>query len=210
MVHAQQDQHTFDVLHSLRVKGLANDNVLSALSGVPVEDLPAALDPLVEQGLVVRREGRMPGAMLTPAGKAEHLRLLAQDPATTGAAAALTAFYDRFLPINSDFKMVCQRWQMRTDDTPNDHGDPTYDGEVVGALAQIDEQLRASLPELVDALPRFGRYLPRLSAALDRIRGGDNASFARPMYDSYHDIWMELHEDLILSTGRTRGAADEG
>ena len=210
MVHTQNDQLTFDVLHSLRVKGLANDEVLSALSGVSIEDLPAALDPLVEQGLVVRREGRMPGSMLTPAGKTEHLRLLAQDPATTGAAGALKGFYDRFLPINSDFKKVCQSWQMRSEDTPNDHSDPSYDAEVVDQLAQTDDQLRAPLQELADVLPRFGRYLPRLSAALDRIRRGDNASFARPMYDSYHDIWMELHEDLILSTGRTRGAADEG
>ena len=210
MVHTQHDQLTFDVLHSLRVKGLANDEVLSGLSGVPVENLPTTLEPLVEQGLVVRREGRMPGSMLTPAGKAEHLRLLGQDPATTGAATSLQAFYDRFLPINSDFKKVCQSWQMRSDDTPNDHSDPTYDSEVVDRLAQTDAQLRAPLQELADTLPRFSRYLPRFSAALDRVRGGDNASFARPMYDSYHDIWMELHEDLILSTGRTRGAADEG
>ncbi|MHC6214442.1 hypothetical protein [Rhodococcus ruber] len=210
MVPTHDDQLTFDVLHSLRVKGLANDAVLSALSGVPVEDLPAALDPLVEQGLVVRREGRMPGSMLTPAGKGEHLRLLAQDPAATGAAPALKAFYDRFLPINSEFKQVCQRWQMRSEDTPNDHSDPGYDAEVVNQLAHTDGQLRAPLGDLADTLPRFGRYLPRLAAALDRVRAGDNASFARPLYDSYHDIWMELHEDLILSTGRTRGAADEG
>ena len=210
MVHTQNDQLTFDVLHSLRVKGLAGDAVLSALSGVPVEDLPAILDPLVEEGLVVRREGRMPGSMLTPAGKTEHLRLLEQDPATTGAADALKAFYERFLPINSDFKKICQRWQMRSDDTPNDHNDPAYDGEVVDQLARTDKQLRVPLQELANTLPRFGRYMPRLSAALDRVRAGDNASFARPMYDSYHDIWMELHEDLILSTGRTRGAADEG
>lgn len=210
MVHTHNDQFTFDVLHSLRVKGLSSDEVLSALSGVSAEGLPAILDPLVEQGLVVRREGRMAGSMLTPVGKTEHLRLLAQDPATVGAADALTVFYERFLPINSDFKKVCQRWQMRSEGTPNDHSDPGYDAQVVDQLAQTDEQLRASLRELADTLPRFGRYLPRLSAALGRVRAGDNASFARPMYDSYHDIWMELHQDLILSTGRTRGAADEG
>jgi hypothetical protein len=50
----------------------------------------------------------------------------------------------------------------------------------------------------------------RLAAALDRVRGGEVAAFARPMADSYHDIWMELHQDLLLSAGRERGAADEG
>ncbi|WP_232681743.1 hypothetical protein [Nocardioides sp. R-C-SC26] len=43
-----------------------------------------------------------------------------------------------------------------------------------------------------------------------RLRSGDNGAFARPMYNSYHDIWMELHEDLIVSLGRTRGSHDEG
>ncbi|WP_009476339.1 hypothetical protein [Rhodococcus sp. JVH1] len=210
MVHTQQDQIVFDVLHSLRVKGLAGDGVLSALSGVAVEDLPAVVDPLVEQGFVVRREGRMAGSMLTPAGKAEHLRVLASDAGTAGGAGALEAFYERFLPINSEFKQVCRRWQMRSDDTPNDHSDPAYDAEVVDQLAATDAELRPPLQDLAEALPRFGRYLPRLTAALDRVRSGDNAAFARPMYDSYHDIWMELHEDLILSSGRTRGTADEG
>jgi hypothetical protein len=30
------------------------------------------------------------------------------------------------------------------------------------------------------------------------------------MTESYHDIWMELHEDLILLAGKVRGEADEG
>jgi hypothetical protein len=60
------------------------------------------------------------------------------------------------------------------------------------------------------ALPRSAAYQNRLTAALDRVRGGNTAAFARPMADSYHDIWMELHQDLLLSAGRDRGAADEG
>ncbi|MFF0816779.1 MarR family transcriptional regulator [Rhodococcus sp. NPDC003318] len=210
MVHTDNDQTTFDILHSLRVKGLAGDSVLSGLSGVAVEDLPDALGPLVERGYVVRREGRMPGAMLTAAGKAEHLTLLGQDQATAGGSEALETFYDRFLPINSEFKKVCQRWQMRGEETPNDHSDPGYDAEVIDRLTVVDAQLRAPLQELAGELSRFGRYLPRFTAALERVRGGDIAAFARPLYDSYHDIWMELHEDLIVSSGRTRGTADEG
>ncbi|TQC43494.1 hypothetical protein EEB14_42730 [Rhodococcus sp. WS4] len=99
---------------------------------------------------------------------------------------------------------------MRSDDTPKDHSDPGYDAVLVEQLAATDAELVAPLTELSETLPRFARYLPRLAAALDRVRSGDNAAFARPMYDSYHDIWMELHEDLILSSARTRSAADEG
>jgi pyruvate,orthophosphate dikinase len=38
-------------------------------------------------------------------------------------------------------------------------------------------------------------------------RGGDNRFVASPRVDSYHGIWFELHEDLILLAGRNR--ADE-
>ena len=54
-----------------------------------------------------------------------------------------------------------------------------------------------------------GAVARRLSAALEKVHGGDTAAFARPMYDSYHDIWMELHQDLLLTSGHQRGAGDE-
>jgi hypothetical protein len=40
------------------------------------------------------------------------------------------------------------------------------------------------------------------------LADGDTAAFARPMSHSYHDVWMELHEDLLLTLGRERDAAD--
>ena len=29
-----------------------------------------------------------------------------------------------------------------------------------------------------------------------------------PLSDSYHDVWMQLHEDLLLTLGRDRSTAD--
>lgn len=55
----------------------------------------------------------------------------------------------------------------------------------------------------------FSRYSGHLEAALEPVKAGDAALFARSMYDSYDDIWMELHNDVVLSLGRERGAADE-
>ena len=200
----------FEILHALRVKGLATDPVLSALSGVPVDRLSDALTDLVEKGLVTRRSGRFAGSTLTAAGKAQHATDLAADPATRRGRDRLEEFYTAFLPINGDFKRVCQAWQMRADDQPNDHTDAAYDRGVVEQLGDVDARLRPELSAVSAALPRFGRYEGRLGAALERVRGGDAASFARPMYDSYHDIWMELHQDLLLSLGRERGQHDEG
>src|SRR5690606_20465703 len=60
----------FLVLHALRVKGLASDELVAAISGLPAGDVAARLSELVEEKLVLRREGRMAGRVLTPAGKA--------------------------------------------------------------------------------------------------------------------------------------------
>jgi len=39
------------------------------------------------------------------------------------------------------------------------------------------------------------------------VASGDGKYVASPRVDSYHGIWFELHEDLILLAGRNR--ADE-
>ncbi|MGW5520565.1 MarR family transcriptional regulator [Nocardia africana] len=201
---------TFELLHALRVKGLSSDEVLAEMSGVSAPDLPGLLAPLIEDGLITRREGRLAGSTLTPAGQEKHHSLLLADPATTAARPEIADFYEAFLPVNGQFKAICRDWQMRSETEPNDHSDADYDERVIARLADVDKKLEPDLLTLSSRLPRFGRYRARLSAALDRVRSGDNAAFARPMYNSYHDVWMELHQDLLLSLNRTRGEHDEG
>lgn len=198
-----------DILHALRVKGLANPVVLGALSGVPVDQLEADTRPLIEAGYVLFRGGKMPGYMLTAAGKEQARDRLAVDPATVSARDALAAFDQEFLPLNGEFKQICHRWQMKSADQPNDHTDADYDAAVVADLAAFHDRFVPVLEKFAGVLPRFGRYAPRLAAALVKVQDGDPGAFARPMYDSYHDIWMELHNDVVLSLGRGRGAADE-
>jgi len=199
----------FDILHSLRVKGLARPEALSGLSGVPVDELESACAPLVDAGWVLVRSGAMAGYMLTPAGKAEADRQLAADPQTTQAREALAAFDEAFLPHNTKFKQICHRWQMVDDQQPNDHSDAEYDARVIGDLASFHADFVPLLDSIAEKLPRMGRYRARLDVVLERIQAGDTASFARPMYESYHDIWMELHNDVVLSLQRERSAADE-
>lgn len=199
----------FELLHALRVKGLARPPVLAQLSGVPEDRLEAACAPLVAAGLVLARGGAMAGYLPTAAGKQRAQELLLADPATTAARDALAAFDVEFLPLNRQFKQICHRWQVQPDGTPNDHTDAGYDAAVVADLAAFHDGVGPVLDKIGGALPRFGRYAPRLTAALGRLQDGDAGAFARPLYDSYHDIWMELHNDVVLSLDRPRGAGDE-
>jgi hypothetical protein len=55
-------------------------------------------------------------------------------------------------------------------------------------------------------VPRFGDYRSRLRAARTRVEDGDAAWLTSPRIDSYHTVWMQLHEDLLLALGRDRAA----
>jgi pyruvate,orthophosphate dikinase len=107
-------------------------------------------------------------------------------------------------------KVTVTAWQMRDVDgapTFNDHADAAYDARVLGDLAGLHHDASAWLRPLVAALPRLGAYLERLERAAAAAGGGDGRFVASPRVDSYHGVWFELHEDLILLAGRSR--ADE-
>ena len=57
---------------------------------------------------------------------------------------------------------------------------------------------------VVAGLPRLGAYGERLEMAATAAAAGDGRYVASPRVDSYHGIWFELHEDLMLLAGRTR------
>jgi hypothetical protein len=53
-------------------------------------------------------------------------------------------------------------------------------------------------------LPRLGNYSEKLAAALEKVQAGETTWLTRPIIDSYHTVWFELHEELILAAGLTR------
>jgi pyruvate,orthophosphate dikinase len=120
-----------------------------------------------------------------------------------GAAAAL----DDFVTLDQRVKEIVTAWQMReVDGEPilNDHTDLDYDGRVLADFAALAREADAWLAPLEAGLPRLDRYRHRLARAAGQVANGDHQYIASPRLDSYHNIWFELHEDLILLAGRTR------
>ena len=107
--------------------------------------------------------------------------------------------------MNERFKALCGDWQLRNGD-PNDHADSSYDGEVIARLGKLDAETQPVVVALGAALPRLQPYAPRLEAVCQRVAGGETNMFTGVMCGSYHDVWMELHEDLILTQGIDRGS----
>jgi DNA-binding MarR family transcriptional regulator len=206
---AHPSEPRFLVLHGLRLKGFAEAAPVADGAGLDPGAVEDHLRSLAGEGLVSRRDGRVSGWALTADGRAEHRRLVTDELDASGAKAVVDDAYRRFLAINEDLLAVCTAWQLRPEggaQVVNDHSDPGYDRQVVERLAAVDEGLRPVTDDLSGQLERYGRYAPRLRAALDRVRAGHAEWFTKPIIDSYHTVWFELHEDLLCTLGLERSA----
>ncbi|WP_326660386.1 hypothetical protein [Streptomyces canus] len=160
--------------------------------------------PLVDAGLAMVK-----GPMVLPTESAKQAAAqMLRIPAGSGQEAQITAVYEAFLPVNRKIREVCTAWQCRPDGSVNDHGDSVYDAEVRELLEDVHEAIQPVLRRLERLLADSGRYLTGLEEALDRFDDGDRQWLASPLCDSYHTVWMRLHQELLLVLGISR-AEDE-
>src|SRR3954470_5060720 len=206
MGHASAPE--FLVLHALRLKGFAGTGAAAETAGLTEEEASALLDRAKADGLVMYRDGRISGWSLTPNGRTHHGQLLAAELEAGGYRDTVHAGYQRFLEINSNLLGVCTDWQMRPGPAGqpvlNDHSDPSYDRGVIARLRGIDDTVQPVCRELGTCAARFSGYGPRLNAAIDKVEAGDLDWLTKPMIDSYHTVWFELHEDLLCTLGIER------
>jgi DNA-binding MarR family transcriptional regulator len=192
------------VLHGLRLKGFAGASDVAEMTSVTPAEVNRHLDELQADELVLYRDGRLTGWALTPAGRAEHERVLAEELAALGCRAVVRDAYGRFLELNPELLTVCTAWQMKDEATLNAHDDEDYDRGVVDQLGDVHDRVQPVLADLRNALDRYQSYQPRFCNALVRVQSGDHDWFAKPMIDSYHTVWFQLHEDLLNTLGIER------
>jgi hypothetical protein len=201
MAHPSEER--FLVLHGLRMRGFGEPGPIAAVVGLDEDVVADNLAKLQAEDLVLRRDGRLAGWALNPLGREEQERLAQLDLAAAGAGAVVREGYERFLAVNAELLGVCTDWQVR-DGAPNDHTDAAYDAAVIGRLRAIDEAIRPVVADLAEALDRYGHYAQRFAAALARLEAGELEWFTKPLIDSYHTVWFELHEDLLSTLGLER------
>ncbi|APB00860.1 pyruvate, phosphate dikinase [Nocardia seriolae] len=188
------------VLRLVGIKGRVNADNLAASLFAEVAEIASCCEVLVTAGYCATTPA---GFRITPEGRPRLAQLLAEERGTVDAA-AMTAAYDEFCVFNADLKVIITDWQMKDPATVNDHADADYDAAVLGRLGDTHRTLRPLIARLGGLAPRLSRYLDRLDRAIDRITEGDHTYVARPIMDSYHTVWFELHEDLIGLCGLTR------
>lgn len=197
----------FLALHGLRLKGVGDLEAVAAAVGVEPAVVAARLPTLAEAGLAVHHVGALSGWSLTPAGRTEQARLAASElDSVEGARALVEASYHRFRAMNGELLEVATAWQVCADGSINDHTDALHDAAVLDRLGTVLAAVRPVLDDLGVVLDRYRPYAGRFDRALAAVVAGDVAMVTKPIVDSVHTIWFELHEDLLSTIGRTRHA----
>jgi len=182
------------VLHALRLKGMADAAEIARASDRAQPVVEAELTELLAHGMV-RFLDKRDSWSLTPEGRAEHARLLRTDIDRAGCIAVVESAYRRILGVNVELLATITALQQ---------GAPG-----VERLRAVHHDALGATEELAVELERMQSYGPRLAAALERVEAGEREWVARPLMDSYHTVWHELHEDLLLTLGIDRSAEQE-
>ncbi|MCV7395139.1 MarR family transcriptional regulator [Mycobacterium paraseoulense] len=192
------------VLQAVRLKGRVRPTDLAATLHEDLAGVTAAIEQLTASGLLA--DGAT--VRITPAGRARLAALLDEERRHTDHS-ALAAAYADFRPVNADFKSVVTDWQLKggPEGIPNPHDDAEYDAAVLARLGDVQARVLPIIEAAAAQLPRLSVYSAKLVAALDKVRDGDSAWLTRPLVDSYHTVWFELHEELITAVGLTREEA---
>jgi hypothetical protein len=186
------------VLQAVRLKGQVSRVDLAATLATTADDLAGTVDELIRSGLLV--DGK--ALRVSPDGRVRLEKLLAAERKRVDKE-QLAAAYADFLAVNAEFKALVTDWQLK-DGQPNTHDDTEYDAAVLARLDNLHHRIAPILAAAAAQLARPGAYTTKLQAALEKVRAGETAWLSRPIIDSYHTVWFELHEELILAAGLTR------
>jgi hypothetical protein len=199
------------VVTCVRLKGFADVGPVVEASGLDADRVETLLAELGERELARHRDGRVSGWTLTPAGRALHAELVAAELAEAGCQGDVEAIYQEFLALNPRLLATASAWQLRDEGgqaVPNDHTDAAHDAKVLGDLRALHDDALPLIERLGFLLARFDRYGPRLSGAVERVEAGGQDWFTKPLIDSYHTVWFELHEDLLSTLGKERASEE--
>ncbi len=195
------------VLHRLRVRGPLPTVALAQALDCTEDAVAAALGELEAHGLVAPR-GQPPRWASTDAGRSAHRDAMVAELARCAEPEAIRAGYERFVRVNPELLATATAWQVRTRpdgmESLNDHTDARYDRAVIEQLGAVHRDVAPVIDALAVVLDRFAPYGRRLQRAYDKVRRGDRQWFTSPTCDSYHTVWFELHEDLLVTLGLER------
>lgn len=196
----------FRLLHLLRCIGASSIAHLADRTGLSVSEAESQLIDFGVARLVTKTSGPFGAWSITDRGRRVDEELITAEVAVGGCRPAVEAAFGRFLKLNPLVLDTCTAWQLRPlrgSTQINDHTDPGYDKRVLRQLVALERRGREVCNDLSVLLDRFADYGPRLSYAVNRALGGDGV-FVTDDLNSFHSLWFQLHEDLLVTLGQPR------
>ena len=200
------------VLHTLRCIGTTGEERLAGAAGMSAAAVEGELAVLSESGLATRDPGPFGGWSITDTGRQQDDESLRLELLTGEIREGVIEAYEGFLMLNPVLLGVCSDWQMRrvgSSPVLNDHRDTDYDVSVLDRLGRVHDHVVPILQDLSGVLDRFSEYESRFETALQRAMGGRVEAVADSL-DSYHAVWFQLHEDLLITLGLSREDEQRG
>ena len=191
------------VLQAVRLKGRVQPDRLAETLRADPADVDNVVARLTATGSLVG--DRL--LQLSRNGRDRLGELLAEERKSIDARAIANA-YNGFSAINTEFKAAVTDWQLKAGQ-PNSHDDTEYDAAILARIQAVHQQVVPIVATAAAQLPRLNNYSAKLQRALDKVTAGDISWLTRPLIDSYHTVWFELHEELIGAAGLTREAEAE-
>jgi hypothetical protein len=183
-----------ELLVLLTVKGAAGVTSLSNAVGLHENYVLTALERLRQQGLIVLRQyGTVSRYVCSRYGTARVARTIVPHYSEAYPIARRQALYQRFTEVNLRFKEVVTSIQLES------VGQGALSWKSIMALARINSEARDILDTMSNLGHRYIGYMRRLGRAHAKIEQGNLSYLAASEVDSYHSIWFEWHEDLIIT-----------
>jgi hypothetical protein len=198
------EETRYAVLGTIVFKKMATVGAVASATGIDFDTVRAAFEQLAASGAVVLTEDQA-----LPTEVAEklvreyadvHYGAVRSDP-------AVERWMARFETQNRHFLETVSAWQqidVGGRKVANDHSDPEYDTQVLARIDATLARMAKLIGELSTKVPRVARYGERLQEAFDKVDAGDLRYLSDPMVDSIHNIWFELHDDILTILGKER------
>lgn len=180
------------VLHVLAMEGIADTDTVVAETGLEESVVAETLADLEANGLI-EEDGFW---YATDAGerRLDDLCRSRFDPAERDQ---LREVLDRFEELDDRLKELASDWQ------------DSREVALVADLGALHADVESLFADLDDGVADAYRpYLEDLAAARTALADGEAAYFTSTGVDSYHEVWFDLHDDLLRTLGAGRHAND--
>lgn len=194
------------LLHVLRCIGASSLAHLADRTGSSVSETESQLIDFGVARLVTKTAGPFGAWRITDRGRRVDEEFVTAEVVVSGCRPAIEAAFGRFRELNPLVLQTCTAWQLRPLNGSaqiNDHADPVYDKRILRQLVAVDRGGQEVCNDLSMSLDRFADYGPRLAYAVHRALGGCGA-FVTEDLNSFHSLWFQLHEDLLVTLGQSR------